>query len=59
MLITVPATDTGIHYIWVKDVSTGGTAQEAGGESIIPLLEVDPEAGLPDDTVTLTVRIFR
>jgi hypothetical protein len=54
MLITVPETDTGTHYIWVKDVSTGGTAQEAGGESIIPLLEVDPEAGLPDDTVTLT-----
>jgi uncharacterized protein YoxC len=53
MLVTVPEAETGTHYIWVKDVSTGGTAQEAGGESVIPTLEVDPEAGLPDDTVTL------
>jgi hypothetical protein len=54
MLITVPEAETGTHYIWVKDVSTGGTAQEAGGESVIPVLEVDPDAGLPDDTVTLS-----
>jgi len=51
--ITVPETPTGNHYVWVKDTGTGSTA---GSEAVVvsPDLTVDPTAGLPADSVTLS-----
>jgi hypothetical protein len=51
--VTVPETPTGNHYVWVEDTATTTTIS-SDLIPAIPLLEVDPEAGLPDDPVTLT-----
>jgi len=51
--VTVPETPTGSHYVWVEDTATSTTIISPS-IPVIPLLEVSPAAGLPDDSVTLT-----
>jgi len=51
--VTVPETPTGNHYVWVEDSATKSTAKSIA-VPVIPLLDVDPSAGLPDESVTLT-----
>ena len=50
--ITVPATPSGNHYVWVKDT---GTVTTANSEAITvsSTLDVDPEEGLTGDELTL------
>jgi len=50
--LTIPEATAGDHYIWVKDVETGLTAMSTAF-TVLPLVEVDPESGLPGDTITV------
>jgi hypothetical protein len=51
MDIEVPPTVNGSHYVWVTD---GSAYESTSAITVSPSLEVDPESGLPDDTVTLS-----
>ncbi len=51
MDIEVPQSVNGTHYIWVKD---GSVYKSSPDITVSPKLEVDPDSGLPDDTVTLS-----
>ena len=49
---TVPEAVNGSHYIWVKDGMTGETVN-GGPFSVKPLLDPEPNIGLPGDDITI------
>jgi len=52
VMITVPETPSGSHYVWVKDTGTGTTAKSEA-ITVSSDLDVTPDEGLPGDTLTL------
>jgi hypothetical protein len=53
VMIDIPDTDTGDHYVWVKDVATAST----NGDLVItvsPEVDTDISSGLPGDEVEIT-----
>ncbi|MGB9915660.1 MAG: beta strand repeat-containing protein [Candidatus Bathyarchaeales archaeon] len=50
--VTIPETTTGVHYVIVKDVSTGETLGVAF--TVTPRITLAPTRGIPGDTVTVT-----
>jgi hypothetical protein len=51
--IDVPSSYNGSHYVWAKDLSTGGSERSATWVNVWSSLELDPDAGLPGDEVTI------
>ncbi len=51
MDIEVPPSVNGSHWVWVN---SGTSYENTSAITVSPKLEVDPDSGLPDDTVTLS-----
>lgn len=52
VMATIPTAAGGLHYMIVKDVSTGGTVGTTF--TITPTLTLDPTSGIVGDTVSVT-----
>jgi hypothetical protein len=49
--IDVPDGVQGDHYVWVKDLSTGDTANDVTPIKMHPSIELDPDSALPNDDI--------
>jgi hypothetical protein len=52
--IDVPDGVQGDHYVWVKDLSTGDTANDLTPIKMHPSIELDPDSALPNDDIDMT-----
>ncbi|MGB9841267.1 MAG: beta strand repeat-containing protein [Candidatus Bathyarchaeales archaeon] len=50
--VTIPETTAGVHYVIVRDVSTGSTLGVSF--TVTPKITLSPLRGIPGDTVTVT-----
>jgi hypothetical protein len=51
--ITIPESVIGDHYVWAKDVSTGGTNHDGVPVVVSPSIEFDPNSGLIGDDLDI------
>ena len=52
--IDIPDGVQGDHYVWVKDLSTGDTANDGTPIMMHPSIELDPSSALPNDDIDMT-----